>query len=55
MLAINTDTHAEPHLDYMRLGVATARRAWLGPDAILNTRSARDLLAWLRAKRPRRT
>ena len=54
-LAINTDTHAEPHLDYMRLGVGTARRAWLGPDAILNTRSASELLAWLRAKRPPRT
>ncbi len=50
MLAINTDAHAEPHLDSMRLGVATARRAWLGPEAILNTKSARDLRAWLRAK-----
>jgi DNA polymerase (family 10) len=48
MLAINTDAHAEPHLDFMRLGVGTARRAWLGPDAILNTRSAKDLRAWLR-------
>ncbi len=51
-LAINTDTHAAAHLDSMRLGVATARRAWLGPDAILNTRPAPDLLRWLR--RPRR-
>jgi DNA polymerase (family 10) len=48
MLTIDTDAHAEPHLDFMRLGVGTARRAWLGPDAILNTRSAKDLLAWLR-------
>ena len=52
MLAINTDTHSEPHLDYMRLGVGLARRAWLGPDAILNTRSARDLTTWLRGQRP---
>ena len=50
MLAINTDAHAEPHLDYMRLGVGVARRAWLGPEAILNTKSVRDLRAWLRRK-----
>ena len=48
MMAVNTDAHAEAHLEFMRLGVAVARRAWLGPDAILNTRSTRDLLAWLR-------
>ncbi len=51
-LAINTDAHAESHLDFMRLGVGVARRAWLGPDAILNTRPAKDLLAWLRRGRP---
>ncbi len=51
MLAINTDAHAEAHLDNMRLGVGVARRAWLGPDTILNTRSTKDLLAWLRRAR----
>ncbi|CAN5484163.1 DNA polymerase/3'-5' exonuclease PolX [soil metagenome] len=39
MIAINTDAHQLKTLDYMRYGIATARRAWLGPDQIANTRS----------------
>jgi DNA polymerase (family 10) len=50
MLAINTDAHAESHLDFLRLGVGVARRAWLGPEAILNTRSTPELLGWLRRR-----
>ena len=39
MIAINTDAHQIKTLDYMRYGVATARRAWLGPKQIANARS----------------
>lgn len=39
MIAINTDAHQLKTLDYIRYGVATARRAWLGPDQIANARS----------------
>jgi DNA polymerase (family 10) len=34
---ISTDAHHPKHLDYMRYGVITARRGWLGPSDILNT------------------
>ena len=37
---ISTDAHHPKHLASMRYGVVTARRGWLGPDDILNTRSA---------------
>jgi hypothetical protein len=32
----------------MDLGVGVARRAWLGPAQVLNTRPLADLLAWTR-------
>jgi len=45
---INTDTHYLSELDWTELGCAVARRAWIGPDQVLNTRSLEDLLAWTR-------
>lgn len=36
-LAINTDSHSTDHLDYMRLGVAQARRGWAEKKDIVNT------------------
>jgi DNA polymerase (family 10) len=41
-IAINTDAHQTATLDNMRYGVATARRAGLGPDQIANTRTWRS-------------
>jgi DNA polymerase (family X) len=40
-IVINTDAHRTSTLENMRYGVATARRAGLGPEAIANTRSWR--------------
>jgi DNA polymerase (family 10) len=37
-LVISTDSHELGALDFMELGVAQARRAWLTKDQILNTR-----------------
>jgi DNA polymerase (family 10) len=51
-IAISTDTHYLSNLDYVDLGVGTARRAWLGPAQVLNTRPVDDLLAWAHAGRP---
>jgi len=48
LLAISTDTHALDQLDTMRLGVATARRAWVGPAEVINTWSVDKLRAWAR-------
>ena len=36
---ISTDAHHPKHLLNMRYGVTMARRAWLGPEDILNTLS----------------
>jgi hypothetical protein len=35
-------------LDHIDLGITTARRAWIGPAQVLNTRSLDALLAWTR-------
>jgi DNA polymerase (family 10) len=42
-IIISTDAHRTTTLDFMRYGVATARRAWATPAAILNTLSYADL------------
>jgi DNA polymerase (family 10) len=42
-LSISTDAHRVSELAYMRFGVGQARRGWLEPDDVLNTRSWRDL------------
>jgi DNA polymerase (family 10) len=50
-VVINTDAHTIGQLEFMRFGVCVARRAWLGPADVLNTRSEKELLAWLGKKR----
>ncbi len=35
-LAVDTDSHSRAHLDFMRYGVGSARRGWLGPEDIVN-------------------
>ncbi|MEJ2637689.1 MAG: DNA polymerase/3'-5' exonuclease PolX, partial [Calditrichia bacterium] len=42
-LAISTDAHSKSDLDNMRFGVSQARRGWLEPDDVLNTRKWEDL------------
>jgi DNA polymerase (family 10) len=42
-LCIDSDAHGVETLRNVRYGVATARRAWIGPDSIANTRSWDDL------------
>lgn len=42
-LAISTDAHSVRHLDYMRYGVGQARRGWIEPGDVINTRSLADL------------
>ena len=44
---INTDAHHPKHLDNMRYGVATARRAWLAPADVLNTLPVEEFAATL--------
>ncbi|HET6776869.1 MAG TPA: PHP domain-containing protein, partial [Actinomycetota bacterium] len=35
--AVDTDSHAAPHLDHMRFGVATAQRGWVTKEDVINT------------------
>ena len=46
---INTDAHHPKHLDNMRYGVATARRAWLSPSDVLNTLPVEEFAASLKS------
>jgi DNA polymerase (family 10) len=47
-LSISTDAHRPVELEYMHFGVGQARRGWLEPDDVLNTRSWKDLKALLK-------
>jgi len=47
-VAVSTDAHGCGDLDRIRYGIDQARRAWLGPDDVLNTRSWRELKKLLR-------
>ena len=50
-LVISSDAHSRHALANIRWGVLTARRAWLSPDQVLNTRSIDDFRASLRRGR----
>ena len=49
-VVISTDAHYVSELDNMRFGVDQARRGWLEPGDVLNTRSRRQLRKWLARK-----
>lgn len=42
-MSVSTDAHSVSELDFMKYGVGQARRGWLTPDDIINTRSLADL------------
>jgi DNA polymerase (family 10) len=42
-LALSTDAHSVTDLDFIRYGIDQARRGWLEPGDIINTRSLKDL------------
>jgi DNA polymerase (family X) len=50
VLTIDSDAHYVRELDYVRWGTSQARRAWVEPANVLNTRSRADLLAWVAGK-----
>jgi DNA polymerase (family X) len=49
-ISINTDAHSEADLDMLFYGVATARRAWLTAEDVINTWPTEKLLAWLQKR-----
>jgi DNA polymerase (family X) len=54
LLSIDSDAHHTREFAYLGWGVSQARRAWVEPGNVLNTRSRADLLAWLAGPKPRR-
>ncbi len=48
MLVINTDSHSSRGFEMLRWGVTVARRAWLGPRDVANTRPVEKFKALLR-------
>jgi DNA polymerase (family 10) len=46
-LTINTDAHSPADFDLAHFGIAVARRAWVEPENVINTWSAKRLLDWL--------
>jgi DNA polymerase (family X) len=49
LVAVSTDAHEVPALDWAAIGVAQARRAWLSKEQVLNTRSWRDIKRLLKS------
>jgi DNA polymerase (family 10) len=50
VLTIDSDAHKTAELDFIRWGTTQARRAWVEPGHVLNTRSRKELLAWVSGK-----
>ncbi|MHC4183834.1 MAG: PHP domain-containing protein, partial [Planctomycetota bacterium] len=50
-LAISTDAHVSDQYDYMRYGVAVARRGWLEKSDVINTKGIKGLISFLSNKR----
>lgn len=50
-IVISTDAHSATALGNLRWGVQVARRAWLSPDAVVNSRAIDDLRPLLRRNR----
>ncbi|NLE02302.1 MAG: DNA polymerase/3'-5' exonuclease PolX [Fibrobacter sp.] len=50
-VVISTDAHSINDYNFMRFGVGQARRGWLGPDEVINTRDIKDLKTILKMSR----
>lgn len=45
-VVLNSDAHSVRELAFLRYGIGIARRAWLGPEHVLNTRPVKALDEW---------
>jgi DNA polymerase (family 10) len=50
VLSIDSDAHRTSEFDHLRWGITQARRAWVEPGAVLNTRSRAELLEFVAGK-----
>ena len=51
LVSIATDAHRTAELAYLRFGIGQARRGWLGPEDVLNTRPLAELRPLLKRAR----
>ena len=51
MVSIGPDAHSPQGFDNLAMGVAIARKGWLSPAHVLNTRTANEVLAFAAARR----
>ena len=49
-LTIDCDAHAVDNLAWLPYGISVARRAWVTPAQVLNTREVDEVLAWARER-----
>ena len=49
-IAISTDAHSTGDLDFMRFGALQARRGWIEPEDVINTRPLEELKKLLKRK-----
>ena len=50
LLSLDSDAHRVEEFRHLEWAVSQARRAWVEPAVVLNTRSRTDLLTWVAAK-----
>ncbi len=51
LVSIGPDAHSPQGLENISLGIATARKGWIGATDVLNSRSANEVLEFARARR----
>ena len=49
-LSVDSDAHKIAEFDHLRWGITQARRAWVEPKDVINTRSRSELLEWVAGK-----
>ncbi|PFA61848.1 DNA polymerase/3'-5' exonuclease PolX [Bacillus sp. AFS015802] len=47
-LVINTDAHSIDHLEFMEVGVGTARKGWIKKDTVINAWDKNELLQYIK-------
>ena len=47
-LVINTDAHSIDHLEFMEVGVGTARKGWIKKDTVINTCDKNEFIQYIK-------
>ncbi|CAN7296034.1 DNA polymerase/3'-5' exonuclease PolX [Rossellomorea sp. LjRoot5] len=47
-IVINTDAHSIDHLEFMEVGVGTARKGWIKKDAVINTWDKDEFIQYIK-------